>query len=237
MFPVAQDLRVRGETARGVALVVHVVHEIDGVPTALEDECLGHRQAVAVRPGHRHAQFRRSGGQHVGALRGRPGREVRGRRFARAADEAALQEIQRLRDGILQPHRYVGCVLVQRILREVRTVDLAALQVDGQIEDVGLDMQRRGCGRLRCGIGSGGRPRRRGRGCGLQPRRSRRRRGLRRFSLRYRIGECPGSARGAGGGLRGGERRLLAVVMHPRFVVQIQDRRKGDPEHDANIRH
>ena len=39
------------------------------------------------------------------------------------------------------------------------------------------------------------------------------------------------------GGLRGRDLRRLAVIMHPRFVVQIQDRGECDHQHDAVVRH
>ena len=135
-----------------------------------------------------------------------------------------------------QPDRNVGSILAQRILQQIGLIQFAALQIDHDVEHVGRDMQRQKCTGVR--LGRSARRRRErlrgrrwyGRGSCGRCRRS----GAR--DLRHRIAESTGlvSGRGQRGGALRPRRR---IIVHPRFVVQVQDCGKRKPQEHASVRH
>ena len=229
-----QDLSVRGQVARRWAVVFHIVLKMDGVLAALENECLGDGEALAVRPGQGYAQLISARREDERRLIRLPQHLVRGRGFTRAAYQAALQQVTCGRRFVAQqPHGNIRCVLAQGVLQQVGAIEFAALEVDGDVQHVGGDMQL--CGRpIRFGCGRGGG--RRGRSCG-GGRVGRRRRCRRRGQLRHRVAER--ARRCAGGGRTwlsdGADRRL--VVMQPGLIIQKQDRGEDAPKHQTDIRH
>ena len=183
VFPVAQELRIRGQFAGGGRVVAHVIDQIDGIAAAGQHKGLGDGETMAVAPDQRHAQFGRARTEFEGAAARAPGGQMRGRGFARLAGETRLQHVQRRRTVLIEePYRYVRGVLAQRIVPQVRTIEFTALQVDVELEHVGAHVQHGGGGH-------GGR----------------RRRNRRRSGLRHRYGLLQvGSAGRSRGGRHGG---------------------------------
>ena len=69
---------------------------------------------------------------------------MRRRGFAGAADQAGLQQIQRVRRIAAQePDRNIRRIFAQRIFQQIGLIELAALQIDGDIEHIGEHVQRR----------------------------------------------------------------------------------------------
>ena len=243
MFPMPQELRIRGKRARAWPGVLHGVFQTDGIATPRKDEGLGHGEALAVVPGQRHEQLFRFRRELVRRLLGGPRGKVRRRGFARCTDETGLQHVQgRVAVAVQQAHRHVRVVLVQRIFADVGAFEFAALQVDEDVEHIGDDVQRCTYGG-RTGRDTANRGSRQGSPECCRTRRTRgggrgRHRGGRPSlwvcGLRDRIAQGP---RGRIGGARAENRCRSRVVVIPRLVIQIEERGKRHPQHDPDIRH
>ncbi len=139
----AQQARVGRERAWRRAVVTHVIPQVDGIGAAFEGEGLGHHQTLAVGPGERHGELVGVRGQRIVAALGRPLGQMGGRVFPRRPRQARLQQVEIRRVGVEQAHRHVRVVLVQRILQEVGAIELAAPQIDVEIEHIRGHVQRR----------------------------------------------------------------------------------------------
>ncbi len=241
---VADDLRVLRHLPGRVGMILNGVFDIDAILAPAEDQRLGNGNAVLTGPRERDSHLV-AGAKIEFALRRRIGRQMRG--GGPRSGQSGLQLVQRARIvDILEANRR-RLALHPRVLDQVGALDRAAARADVDIEYVCTDIDHvrgRSGSNLLTGVRRVG-----NRGVGARHRigRATRRVGaaagrcLARLNLGNLIGElcsaCTGrtGSRGLDPSDVGDDFRMRAVILHPRLVVEVENRGECDPEVNSDV--